>query len=138
MTMNTPNYNNPATPQVTATTPQEILCTSPIGPELGDRQARYVYLITYSQADTERFPSSINLCPSCRECICKLQSPVSLLGMLQRKPPTNWWGPLSPGHSTSTAKSLEVHKKTIKPGLQYNCAFSCKTCRLYVCISLCY
>ena len=32
ITMNTPNHNNPATPQVTATTPQEILCTSPIRP----------------------------------------------------------------------------------------------------------
>ena len=50
----TPIHNNPETPEQ-----KQIVQSSPLGAELGGRQARYVYLITYSQADMERFPSPL-------------------------------------------------------------------------------
>lgn len=56
----TPTHNNPETPLVQE---KQIVHSSPVGPELGDRQSRYVYLLTYNQADMERFSSVQTFAP---------------------------------------------------------------------------
>lgn len=69
-----PTHGSPSTPHLPASSDEEsetrpqqpahtgaaqsVVPSSPLGEELGSRQARYVYLLTYSQADMTQFPSA--------------------------------------------------------------------------------